>query len=501
MYNLSNYKYLKLLSQVCLAVVIGISATGCSYQRSLVSGNKTAYGYSWERELEIGREADPAIVAQFGVYEDEEVAEYVRVVGQRVLSESHFRRPDTPPQYRIDFTFRVLNSPVLNAFALPGGYVYVTRGLLAHMENEAQLAVVLGHEISHVAARHASRQAFRTQISQIGLIGGAIAGEVLADAGAELLQIGGAASQLLLLSYSRGQESESDELGVEYAAKAGYDAAEGAGFFDTLDRVSQRAGDPIPTWQSTHPDPGQREVTIKELAANWNQQLEMDEVGRDRLLNTIDRIVVGANPREGFVKNNVFYHPDLAFRFPVPRGWTLHNLSARVVMIDPQQQAVVILTLAQGDDLVDVASSFAEKNQLTVQDHGRLAINGLDAYYLEATFARNQQPFRLASYFILYNDLIYQFLGYTDARRFSAMESSLKHPPEGFRSVADPAILNVQPDRLRLVTASRRGQLSSFIGNLPEQFDPEDIAIMNQLQLNSVVSQGHRLKLVSSPGG
>ncbi|MGD8415111.1 MAG: M48 family metallopeptidase, partial [Candidatus Latescibacterota bacterium] len=313
--------------RIWVSVTLTLVAVGCSYQRSPITGEKTAYGYSWQEELRIGRQSDPAIVAEYGVYDDEAVTAYVRKVGERVLAESHLRRPDTPEEYRIDFTFRVLNSPILNAFALPGGYVYVTRGLLAHMENEAQLAMVLGHEIGHVAARHSSKQAFKNQLSQIGLVGGAIAGEVLAGAGAELMQIGSAASQLILLSYSRGSESESDELGVEYAAKAGYEAGEGAGFFVTLQRVSEQAGSRIPSWQSTHPDPGDRKTKIRQMAEEWSQQLEMNEVGRDQLLDQIDGIVVGTNPREGFTRNDVFYHPELEFEFPVPSGWTLYNMT------------------------------------------------------------------------------------------------------------------------------------------------------------------------------
>ena len=181
------------LGLVPLIFVLLLSS--CSYQRSPITGNKTAYGYSWERELEIGRQSDPAIIAEYGLYDDEAVSEYVIEIGERVLAHSHLRRPETLPEYRIEFTFRVLDSPVLNAFALPGGFVYVTRGILAHMENEAQLAMVLGHEIAHVAARHSSQQAFKNQLSQIGLVGGAVVGEVLAGAGAEMLSIGSQASQ------------------------------------------------------------------------------------------------------------------------------------------------------------------------------------------------------------------------------------------------------------------------------------------------------------------
>lgn len=482
-------------------VVISTLGPGCSYQRSPITGKKTPYGYSWQRELEIGRESDPLIVTEYGVYDDAAVTEYVRQVGQRVLETSHLRRPETLPEYRIDFTFRVLDSPVLNAFALPGGYVYVTRGLLAHMENEAQLAMVLGHEVAHVAARHSSKQAFKNQLSQIGVVGGAVLGEVLAGAGAELLQVGSQASQLILLSYSRGSESESDKLGVEYAAKAGYKAGEGAGFFKTLKRVSERAGSPIPSWQSTHPDPGRREFKILEMAAEWELELqtEMNDVGRERLLNAIDGIVVGANPRQGFERDNVFYHPDLGFRFPVPRGWSVYNLATKVAMTDPSRQAVVIMMLNESETVADAALSFANESKIKVRDHGQRTINGLDAYVVEASFNQDQQSLRLIAYFIAFDDRIYQFLSYTYAHQFSDMSSSMREAPLGFVEVLEPKILDIQPDRLQIITAGEDVSLSSLVIGLPDQFNAEDVAILNQLQLSSTVKSGQKVKLFSPP--
>jgi predicted Zn-dependent protease len=178
------------------------------------------------------------------------------------------RRPDTDAQFReTPFTFRVLDSPVVNAFALPGGYIYVTRGLLSHLDNEAQLAVVLGHEIVHVAARHASRRAFEQQLGQVGLLGGAIlGGQVFGGQAAQaILDLGGTAAQLLFLRYGRDDEREADELGVEYAALVGYQTEEAAEFFRSLRRIGEEQQQGLPTWMSTHPDPGEREQSMHRL--------------------------------------------------------------------------------------------------------------------------------------------------------------------------------------------------------------------------------------------
>lgn len=229
----------------------------CSIQESPITGDKRAYGYSWEQELAIGKEADEQIQQFYGVYDNDALQQYVEKIGQEMLAVSHMQREDSPDQYKnTKFYFRLLDSPVVNAFALPGGYIYVTRGLLSHLDNEAQLAVVLGHEIGHVAARHASQRAFEQQMGQLALIGGAIAGQhFLGIPGGDILGLGGMAAQMLFLSYSRDNERESDRLGVEYAAKQKYNSAEGAKFFTTLERMSEQSGQSIPNWQSTHPDP------------------------------------------------------------------------------------------------------------------------------------------------------------------------------------------------------------------------------------------------------
>ncbi len=492
MHNILCTKVLSSLTFILLASVVG----SCAIQKSPITGKKRVYRYSWQQELQIGRESDPVIVSEYGVYDDEEVAAYVVSVGERVLLASHLRRPETPIEYHIDFTFRVLDSPILNAFALPGGYVYVTRGLLAHMENEAQLAMVLGHEVAHVAARHSSQQALNSQLGQLGVIGAAVVGEVLAGAGQELLSAGSQASQLLLLSYSRGSESESDELGVEYAAKAGYKAGEGAGFFDTLQRITEKSGSRLPSWQSTHPDPGQRSVKILQMAAAWDSTLVMEEIGSEKLLAVVDSIVLGTNPRQGFVRDNVFYHPELAFQFPFAPDWTLYNLTSKVAITDPDQQSVVIITLAPGSSVVNAASDFAKSNQLTVRRNEARTINGLEAYFVDATFQQDRQSLRLNAFFIAHDDLIYRFVSYTYTRLFDQLSAALRQPAEGFRIVTDQNVLGTQPDRLQIFTAKSRGTLQSFVHNLPDQFEAEDVAILNQLRLTSEIAVGTKIKLI-----
>ena len=481
-----------------LMLVTMVFVASCTVSKNPITGNKRTYGYSWQQEIQIGREADPQIVSQFGLYDDPELTAYVERIGQKVLAESHLRRPDTDPEFRnTEFTFRVLDSPVVNAFALPGGYVYVTRGLLTHLENEAQLAVVLGHEVGHVAGRHASKRAANQQLGQLLLVGGAIAGqELLGLPGQELLNLGGSAAQLLFLKYGRDDERESDDVGVEYASLAGYDATEAAEFFNSLERLSGDASQSIPSFLSTHPDPGEREQSIPRLAQEWDN-IQPKKVGRDDFLNRIENVVLGENPRQGFTRDNVFYHPDLAFLFPVPSGWQVINQPTAVGIVDPNQQAIMVFSIAQNANSArNAAAQLASEEGVTVVEDGATTVNGNPAYALVGDAQTQQGVIRFLSYYIEYGGNIYNFLGYAARDNFGTYDDVFLRSAQGFNRLTDRSILNIQPTRLEVVTASRTASFQSFIpNNLPEQFTPQSLAILNQVDLDETIQRGHKLKL------
>lgn len=487
-----------------LLLLVAATGSGCvTTGTNPVSGNQRAYAYSWQEEVKMGTEADKQIQQQYGVYDDQQLQEYVDEVAQNVLAESDMRRSSTAEKFRnTEFHFRVLDSPIINAFALPGGYVYVTRGLLAHLNNEAQLAVVLGHEIGHVAGRHASKQAAKKQLMQGVLVGGALATQAAfgGQIGENVLGIGGTAAQLLSLSYSRDNERESDQLGVEYATMAGYDASEGADFFTSLKRKSKQSGQAIPTWQSTHPDPGQREDTIIKLAKRWAQKVEGEETSRDQeaYYSAIEDIVLGQNPRQGFTENEVFYHPEMEFRFPVPSGWEVQNQTSQVVMMQPDQEAYVVFRISDADTPEAAASQFASQQGITVVNRTQEQVNGRDARRVVAEGQTQQgQTVRVLSYFIAYGDRVYSFQGMTPAQRFSAYRPALERPMTGFDELRDQQILNVQPARLAIRPAPRAAAFRTFVDEsaLPEDINPTDLAIINQVQLDESVAEGRPLKL------
>ncbi len=495
------YLHRKQQLTICLSLIaISVLAAGCVVQRNPVTGKKRAYGYTWQQEKQIGAEADPQIIAQYGMYSDEDLSAYVDRIGQKIVAQSHLRRPDTPPEFAgLEFHFRVLDSPVVNAFALPGGYIYVTRGLLAHLKNEAQLAVVLGHEVGHVAGRHASKRALQSQLGQLGLIGGAIIGqELLGLPGQDILSAGSSIAQLLFLRYGRDDERESDQLGVEYAALAGYRAEEAAGFFVTLRRLGEQSGHSIPGFMSTHPDPGEREVSIQSMASDWSSRTRMTLVEERSYLTEIDGVVFGEDPRQGYSEGGMFYHPGLRFRFPVPTTFQVINQPSQVAMVGPDNQAIVVFTIASGETSASAAGQkLAGQEGVTVRNRGGTSVDGNPAYYVVGDAMSQNQTVRFLSYFIEYGGNVYQFVGYTATQNYSTYERPFQTTMTGFASVNDPSVLNVQPVRLSVEAVRQGGVFSTLVASrLPKGTTVEALAILNQLRANNSVPANSTMKFV-----
>jgi len=482
------------------AVLLVLFVGSCTVQKSPITGSKRAYGYSWQQELEIGKEADQQIQQQYGVYDDEEVQQYVERIGQKVLEVSHMRREDTDPKYQeTEFYFRVLNSPVVNAFALPGGYIYVTRGLLAHLKNEAQLAVVLGHEIAHVAARHASQRAFEQQLGQIALIGGAVAGEeLLGVPGQSVLQLGSQAAQFLFLSYGRDDERESDQLGVEYAAMKNYEAEDGAGFFSALERISEQSGQSIPSWQSSHPDPSERAKRIPELAQQWQQKgYEQNVENTDQYMNVINGMIYGENPREGFTEDGNFYHPDLKFQFNYPDNWEIVNQPTLVAAVNENQDAISLMQIDSEADSPEITvKNYVTQDGFTVQSQRSRQQNDLNGY--EATAIATTEDgtnYKFLVYAVAYHGNIYRFTNYSLAQKFDGYQSSFEETSYSFTELTDQDKLNREPVRLQTRRIDQSQSLSVFTNNLPMDITPEDVAILNQVDSDASIEQGSWIKI------
>lgn len=447
---------------------------------------------SESQEIAMGKEADPQIVAQYGLYEDKGLQDFINEKGKQMAAISH--RP------KLDYQFRVVDSDILNAFAIPGGYVYFTRGIMAHFNNEAEFAGVLGHEIGHIAARHSVEQQRNAILGQIGII----AGVVLAP---DLAQFAESASQglgLLLLKFGRDAERESDRLGVEYSSKIGYDATEMAGFFQTLERKTTESGQgELPGFLSTHPNPGDRFVTVGKLATEWKQKLNLTnaQVNRNTYLKRIEGLIYGEDPKQGYLENNVFYHPVLKFQFAVPSNWNYQNTPTQVQLAPKDGKALIMMTLAQGKSLQEAANGFLQQNNLQLMDSKDVNVNGLSALAMVADVKAQQgqqpQPIRTVSYFIQYGQLIYLLLGVSGTTEFNNYLPIFTNAQQSFRELKDPAKLNKKPERVQIKTVRNNSTLDQALREYKvETKRLEEFAILNGMKLTDRVTPGTLIKVI-----
>lgn len=303
-------KKLNLLIPFTVFSTVALIVISCAINP--VTGKKQLMLMSESQEIALGISYNPQVLATFGVYDDEELQKFVQARGTELGKISH--RPN------LEYHVKVVDSPVVNAFAVPGGFIYLTRGIMAQLNNEAEFMGVLGHEMGHITARHTVSQQSKQQLGTLLLIGGMIASEKFAQYAEYAMQ----GMQLLFLRFSRDDEREADRLGVEYSSKVGYDAHKMADFFRVLQKMNMaESHGGIPTFLSTHPDPGDRYNAVNQKASEWQSTLSMPEwkVNQENYLRLIDGIVYGDDPRQGYVDGNVFYHPDLKFRFSFPSGW------------------------------------------------------------------------------------------------------------------------------------------------------------------------------------
>lgn len=471
-----------------LMLLVSILAFLISCAVNPVTGKTELMLLSESDEIQLGQQSDKEVVAQYGLYNDPQLQSYIDQLGQKMVKVSH--RPN------LSFSFRLLDSPVINAFAVPGGYVYITRGILAYLNNEAEFAGVLGHEIGHVAARHSAKQYTKAQFAQLGLGVGSILSEDFAKY-AGLAQVG---VGLLFLRFSRDAERQSDDLGVEYSTKVGYDAREMGNFFHTLDQMSNTGdGGGLPGWFSTHPNPADRVVAVQEKAKEWraktgNQNLK---VNRDAFLQKIDGIVFGDDPRQGYVENGIFYHPNLTFEFPVPAGWKTINTPTQVQMANEKQDAIILFQIGQGNTPAEAADNFVNQSKATVLSSEGTTVNGLSAHRLTSDLASSQGQLRILSYFIKKGDNIFVFHGFTAQASFDQQQGAFQNTMAGFKTLSDQSKINVKPDRVAVRKVNQGTTLEQALRSFGVKDDKlAETALLNGMELTSSVSGGTMIKYI-----
>jgi predicted Zn-dependent protease len=475
------------------AASLGLGAAVSSCAVNPVTGQREFVLMSEAQEIELGREADQDIVRSMGLHDDEGLQRYVQELGIRMARQSE--RPNLP------WTFRVIDDPVVNAFALPGGYIYVTRGILGHFSSEAELVGVLGHEIGHVTARHGVQQMSRAGLAQLGLgIGTVLAPELAGVADAAGVGLG-----LLFLRYGRDAERQADDLGLEYMTRENYDPREMAATFEMLAQASgAQDGDRIPGFLSTHPDPLDRRDRI--LAQVQSGEVRGgDRIERASYLRRIEGMPFGENPREGYFRNGRFHHPELAFRMDFPQGWRTLNQRNGVQAISSEQDAILVLTIATEASATAARDAFARQEGITTGNARSQAVNGLGAAHVEFS-ARTQEggTIRGTATFIEHGGRVYRVLGYAPEARWNARESVIRSAIGSFARETNQAVLAAQPARIQLVTTPEAMTLEGFHQRYPSTVDMDVVGTINRVRPGQPIAQGTLMKRIVGgqlPGG
>ncbi|MFC1538813.1 M48 family metalloprotease [Candidatus Latescibacterota bacterium] len=471
-----------------LASFLGIAGAavlpGCSVNP--VTGKREFMLMSERQEIALGEQAHGEILQTYGTYKDESVQSWFDERGQEMSKLTH--------RSQLKYTFVVLDSPVVNAFAVPGGFIYVTRGILGYFNNEAQFAGVLAHEFGHVNARHSAAKYSKAQVATITLGVGSIFSEEFA----KYAQFASVGMQLMFLKFSRDDERQADKLGVEYSSKNGYDAVEMSAFFGTLERMHPGGGS-LPEWQSTHPDPGDRINNTRKQAQQF-QKSNPDMkylVKRNEYMELIDGMIFGNDPRQGYIKDNMFYHPEMKFTFPVPPGWTLSNNPSEVRMSPEKNNAVSIFTVSPGDTPQAAGAQFTTDNGVTVTSSRSLSVNSMDGYNMSGLISSEDAKIAITSYFIKKGDVIFAFHGLSAETDFGAYKSAFDMIAVGFDNLTDQSLINVSPEKIELRELKNnltfRSALNDF--GVPED-QIENLAIINGMEIDDVVKTGTKIKII-----
>jgi len=451
-----------------------------------VTGKRELSLISERDEIALGKQTDAEIRVQYGVYDDSALLGYVQKVGQSMTPHTH--------RSHLTYHFAILDTPVVNAFAVPGGYIYVTRGILAMMSSEAELAVVLGHELGHVNARHSVAKLSQLMLAQFGLaIGSAISETFAKMTGAASIGI-----QLLFLKFSRDDEREADALGVEYSRKGGYNPSEMVSFFGSLEKLGDLSGgQSLPGFLSTHPLTSERVQNTKDMLLESDKRLKIEKRG---YLSAVNNMVYGQDPRQGYVENNAFYHPQMRFFFSFPQEWNLQNTPAQVILASKDGHAAVVLqadkTSENLQDYADKTTSQIENGQLV--DRKSYKINGLTSYHeVYDVPQQDKEDLRTRLSFVEKKGFIYTFMALSTKSEFNQYDRNFQSIVDSFKELRDVRYIDRKPLRIKLVKADGRESLQTMFqkAGMDKDLWPP-FAIMNAMELGQVPKRDQMIKTV-----
>ena len=493
------------LVAVILVVPSLALAPACTRVENPATGQAEFTTLTPEQERQIGEQEHPRIVQQFGgVYPDETLQAYIEQIGDRIAA-----RSDLP---QAEFTFTLLNSEVPNAFALPGGYVYITRGLLALAETEAEVAGVLGHEIGHVTARHTAQRQTRATgagvLATLGTIGAAILGGEVAGRLAQ--QVAGVGAQAYLASYSRDQEYQADDLGVGYMTAAGYDPQAMASFLEKLDAQAQLereiAGgdDPAQSWFATHPrtlDRVQRAVDEAEAGLDG-----AGRIGREDYLARIEGLIWGEDPSQGIVRGRRFVHPELGFAFEAPQGFRLQNTPQAVIGQDEAGRLLIFT----GADLAGrspadyvAAPGLQQLGRALGVEVGRprnvqsFEVDGLPAAAASAAIRQDGRQADAGLAAIDAGEMGYQFIFVSPGQMSGAEARAYQATVDSFERLSAEQAAEFAPQRIAVAPVEAGASAEALAARMAvEQAPLRRFEILNALALRDGLAAGEEVKLI-----
>jgi predicted Zn-dependent protease len=476
-----------------LAALLGALLLACA--TNPVTGRQEIVLMSPEREATVGKQAAAEVAQQMGLVEDPALVAYVRQVGARVAA--HSPRKDVP------FQFAIANMAETNAFALPGGYIYVSRGLLALARSEEELANVLAHEVGHVAARHAAQRETRALgvglLSVLGTVAaGVLGGDAAAGAASQLGQLAGAG---LIASYGRDQERQADEVGQQMARSAGYDPSGMTTFLDSLDReVTLRLGKPRrPTFLDSHPATPERVASAGARAERLGSRGGLPPASeRGAFVARLEGLLVDDDPAEGIVRDHLFLHPDLDLRLAFPEGWAVQNGKQAVGAQEPQGAALIVLgAQEQGSDPRAAAEKFVRANAqaLEVLEDGKFSGAGAPAYRVRARVALQQGTAGAELFWLAHRGTIYRLQCLAAAQAFAELVPAFTRTAKSFGALEGDERASIRERRLHVVRANGGETLAALAERAGNVWRVDQVALANGLEPGAKPAAGQHIKL------
>ena len=479
------------------ATLIGciLALGGCA--TNPVTGGKDVVTISEAQEIEIGRKMHPQILQQYGRFDDEALQQYVNTIGQRIATKSH--------RAKLQYTFTVLDSEEINAFTTGGGYVYITRGIMNYLNNEAELEAVLGHEIGHVCARHPVRQQSKSTLAGIGA-----AAVGIFTGSADLAGLANYAGAALVSGYGRDQELEADRLGAEYLVKTGYSPGHMVDVVRLLKnqelveiqraREEKRQPHVYHGVFASHPDNDARLHEVVAAANTLKGAADPRDPERDKYLKTIEGLPVGTSRAQGVLKGNRFYHANLGLTIVFPSGWHVENRADRLMAISPNKESVIQMQ-TQAPPPNTGPREFLSRMlaQYSAGQAEPLEVNGLQGYTTIVRSARTDFGVVPARYAVIYyNNLAYIFAGASKGSAGAPSADPLfMSTIKTFRRLRQNEFAQAEPYKIKLIRATEHTRMADLAKHSPlPKYAEQQLRLLNDLYPDKEPKPGQLIKVV-----